>query len=69
MNNRDSTPSNEKRSDSSVSAIRNDASSKDAASGKSSSGREPQQGSSIDNRSNQRDAMDGKTGSAGNTKR
>ena len=69
MNNHDKNTGNEKHTGSSVSSIRNDASSNDAASGKSSSGREPQHGSSIDNRSNQRDATGGKTGSTGNSNR
>lgn len=47
------------RTDASVSIIRSDASSNDASSGTSSSAREPQQGSAIDNSSGNRDEQQG----------
>lgn len=68
MNN-EKNSSNEKRNDASASTIRNDASSKDASSGKSSSGREPQQGSPIDNRSNTRGNSPDPSGAGSHSKR
>lgn len=67
MNN-EKNSSNDKRTDPSVSTIRNDKSSRDASAGTSSSAREPQQGKAVDNRSGSYDGSAGKT-SGGDGKR
>jgi hypothetical protein len=61
MNRNDQNSDGNSRNDTSPSTIRSDASSRDASSGKSSSAREPQQGTSVDNRSEQRGAQQGKS--------
>lgn len=59
MNRNDQNSGSTSRNDTSPSSIRSDASSHDASSGKSSSAREPQQGTPVDNRSEQRGAQQG----------